>query len=333
MTSEYKDFVENNEVTQGVFNTKFNNKVVHIKRKLTDSIMAIYAMNGYGNSYDLPIINYGVDIKFECQTIVDLKDKKCIDIAYNPKKIDGYKKIKINEIIDKLCNDLDKKLYDYYYENFNKIQLTEVSNINFKNYFKDYVQEYVICDDISIYLDANKNRRKINLLKSISGCSEILLKNIECIDLCIDFLENCQQLEKRLFNYFISNDNEVKYVNKAIDAENHKYISIEKINNSKEYELNRKIYTSLKSIPDAKTVNMTIKVDEDILEFKYNNEQLKRDLLHSETTSDVAYNKVKDFLRTKRTYEDFGYKYDKIFFKDIIRITYGKKIIYSREGQ
>lgn len=321
----YREFIENNDVMETVFEDVNDYKEICIKRKLTDSLIAIYIMT-YCDINELPIDNYNVNSKLQCHHIVDLKGKRYITFGLGCyKKIDGYTEVKLDDILSELCLSLDKKIFDYYNKHFDNIQIKE-TNINGFEYY--HLEKFVTSDDLSIYLDADKE--KYELLKSIYGSSRKWLFNATT-NLCIEFLENHKDLEKRLFDYAIKNED--KYVYDAINQKNYERVGVRAVINSKEFDVNREIYMALKSIPDAKKVNIVIKVNDDILEFKYDVKDLKRSLIFEQTTSGygASYAKVKEFLKDKRTYKDFGYKYDEIFFTDIVKITHGKKVVYYKD--
>lgn len=318
--NEYKEFIENNEVMETVLDDE-----TCIKRKLTDSIIAIYNINCYSIN-ELPINNYNVDNRPQCYHIVDLKSKRYIALGLGCyKKIDEYTEVEVNEILSELCLSLDRKLFDYYDKHIDDIQLEE-TNLNGFEYY--HVEKFVTCDDLS-HLDSSKE--KYELLNSIYGCSRKWLLYAK-IDLCIEFLENREDLEKRLFDYVITNKDCIEHVHNAINLKNYELVGVRAVVNSKSFDVNREIYTALKSVPGAKKVNVVIEVNDDILEFKYDVKDLKRSLIFKQTTSGygASYAKVEEFLKDRRTYEDFGFNYDEVFFTDIIEITYKKKVIYSR---
>lgn len=325
--NEYREFIENNEMMETVLNDVNGYKETCIKRKLTDSIIVIYDASYYGIK-ELPINNYNVNSKLQCRHIVDLKGKRYIAFGLECyKKIDEYTEIKVNEILSELCLSLDRKLFNYYDKHFDGIQLEE-TNLNGFEYY--HVEKFVTCDDLSVYLDSSKEKHE--LLNSIYGRSRKWLLHATT-DLCIEFLENREDLEKRLFDYVITNEDCIEHVHNAINLKNYELVGVRAVVNSKSFDVNREIYTALKSVPEAKTVNIVIKVCGDVLEFKFDVENLKHYLKFKQSTSGygASYAKVEEFLKDRRTYEDFGYDYNEVFFTDIVKITYRKKVIYSKD--
>lgn len=113
---------------------------------------------------------------------------------------------------------------------------------------------------------------------------------------------------------------------------------LEELENNKQWYLNRTIYRTLKQIEDAKTVNITIHMDEDELTFKFDLHTLKINLTQKESCYgwSKSYDEVGEFCHSHnskhetRKDKNHGYNLDNFYFEDIVKITYGRKTIYER---
>jgi len=114
------------------------------------------------------------------------------------------------------------------------------------------------------------------------------------------------------------------------------YLSLIKENKDNKYDwlyINRNLLSSIKDI-DAKNINITVKYNEETLTFKYSKSSLECDLKNGDTHSggwNKSYDEVKEFLKKHKDEKDW-YKSD-FDFKNIISITYGKKILFEKSDE
>ena len=104
----------------------------------------------------------------------------------------------------------------------------------------------------------------------------------------------------------------------------------------KDLYTNKRILDSIRDL-DANNINITIKYGENTLAFKYDYDDLKRDLVNGELKSTRLYNsgydKISDFVKSnsgelyKNSYDRVGFD-----FANIESISYGKKELYIKEN-
>lgn len=267
----------------------------------------------------------------------------CIDnIIYNP-SYDIKNMVEKNNIckvssLEILINKIDKGIKSYLknfaLNNGSKLkkqfskEFNEQNEYTFSNYEKETEREFI----------ENINLEEIDL----SGYNPYY--HFESYDdfrnksIYKKYLDNPTEEIEKISKDFLKDENfsvkkDLAFILLEKDWKDN-YLSLIKENKDHKYDwlyINRDLLSSIRDI-EAQNINITIKYDEEILTFKYPKSSLECDLKSGDTDSsgwNKSYDVVKEFLKKHKDAKDWhNSDFD---FKNIVSITYGKKILFEKD--
>lgn len=151
----------------------------------------------------------------------------------------------------------------------------------------------------------------------------------------LKYLDNCDEYIREISNILIEKKKEDLGYKLLFYYDKLNFLDAIKRNQNNEFtsiHINKNIYTAIKDI-DAKTVNITIKYDNDYISFHFSYDKLKSELLCGNIGCcdfSKSYKVISDFIKERKvsnryTYEDFE-------FSHIESIKYGKKELYNKNN-
>ncbi len=312
----------NNEIFENSFKTKY--KVY--KENINERFDVIYYKNI--NNYDL------FQDRYDVGGYIDKVEECLYDVNYDLQNmflID--KKIKIarfKDIETKLYGELNKKMDSYLKENKDMIKKDGKRNFDYLNQYEvDYIKEEIN----RIYI--TQENPKIELKFKGEQYFLTKLSKYKIGDIYLNYLNNAEKTTDDLFKELVTLYKEELGFEALIYDYKVKYLEeLSKGNNpiNKQLNINRNIYQSLQNVY-ARTITINIQYGENNMNFKYNLDDLKRELAKgndSASSYGVAYDKVSDFIKNNdtstRTYKS-SFEFSHINF-----ITYGKDEIYNKNN-
>lgn len=282
-----------------------NFKMIILKVKCTDKVDILYSLSGQKDElFDLhsPFVYSGIYDR-EKDKLYDTEysiRSRILNWEYNDEKnittSDLYKIINtdMNEKIEQLVNDNKEEIF-----NINEVELEiQINDYDVLNEFIDGKTSIDLKDDYKQYHTNNPNS-------------------------IIDYLTDRKLfLEEEARDFIVRNSSEI--LNGLVtSAEKRK--ALRRIEENAEHP-----YHKIKNIVDAIkdnnciTVNLTINKNSIVQTFKYDADILKFNY-------DASYLSPRYIEKTneKKLYEETYGKWEDFHYEDIVKITYGKKVIYE----
>lgn len=311
MYNELLKFLKSSKTQCQLTITKYrrNDTLLIIKYYYDDNNILLYTQFNYENDLD-------INKRLEYSGFYNLKSNTFYDTTYNLKDIIDIKNIvflnelkeKIKSLVLKKCMEIIKKDFKdidvlkskIKLNDLDKRSIEEIKNYSSKQVAKQYFLEGKSIDDINICIT---NTPKIYF--------EHVIKYIDNIDCAID----------EIANKYINDNFKNIYLN-YLYTEMYKKEFL-KIQNDKNNTLHlRKAIKE--SITDQKTVNVTIFKDDKEFSFKTDTDVFKYGICCDYYS---AYNiAAKD---RQKFYDLFGRSAD-YTASEIVKITYSKKVLYSK---
>lgn len=303
--------IRNFSKDDSVFELNVNN-TIFIKHKYNNSVF-LYSKSFYPHN-----LWYTVESKYGYAGVYNITTDEFFDVhsplnAYVEKIPPDFKELK-TKILDEININVAKEMTENGQKYFDGLTVTEenrttgehlIERVNsdiFKG-CKQKLKDNIFIDYAGSYLDCEK----INSIESES---------------ILDYLDNPQQLiwkytkeifEKRRNILFLQYEN-YKLYSKKFDA----------VFNDKSKEINKKKAIK-EALKDKKTVNVTILKDGHELTFKTNT----RSFVNNWACSYSSYNLAP---QDRKKYREL-FRYEDYTFREIQKITYGKKEIYIKEQE
>lgn len=325
MKTKFKDFLEDNNSNDFIFQTVYNNLKIH-KEKYNDRFIVIYSkaeskglkqeeysVSGYYDIIDKVLYNSSYDIRDLIPTD-------------NSIKVDSF-----DNVVTKMCQEIDDYIADYILSNSEKYRkLGQEKYDNLDHWRRDGAIQEV---ERVFIEDANPS---LKMASAGSGYKIRYQDNFYNKSIIVDYLNNPKGLIKKYATEFIDKDKEdlgmdlliyehqLEYLDKIIKNKNHEFDYI---------YINKKLIESIKDV-DAKNLNITINYNGNEITFKYEFNRLLSELKGASYKGydyNSNYEKVREFLKENNIKDDRGYQEDSFSFKNITSITYGKKILYEKQ--
>lgn len=271
-----------------------------IKEHIDNDLIALYSKYTYNK---LTSINRD---SFEFIGFFNSLTEKlyCFDSC---KYMSSFENMNYEEIQEEFCNILKDKITAYakdHYEELEKIDINHDYYVT-KDYFND------VQPNFDIYFDGFVETSESDIL------NYIIDKDIVVNDIYNEFIKNKKESLSRNIEYHLEYNRQLENLYK----------------NPGLWEINKNIHKALnkEEFKNAKTITITIKYDNDELTFKFDKDGFKKDLSNLLCFSSwgKSWEHVEEFLKQHKSYEKYGYSYDDCDFKNIVKIAYGRKVIYE----
>ena len=325
MNNNFKDFLNDSNANDQVFKTNYNYVKIH-KEKYDDRFIIIYSkresknlkqsdyvVSGYYDSLDKILYNSTYEID-------DLIPKD------NSMSLNYFEKI-----TDKICKEIDLYMADYVISNAEEFR--KLGNEKFKdmeNWRKNAATKQVegcfIENDDSV----------LKMLNTGSSYKLRYLEEFNNKNLIVNYLNNPKEVVEKYALDFIDEAKESLGADLLVYEFQLEYLDKIRKNYNNEFAhiyTNRNILNALKGI-EAKSINITIKYNDNELTFKYDYNRLLSELKNATYKGyeyGSNYKKVREFLEDNNVKNENGYKEDSFVFQNITSITYGKKILYTND--
>ncbi len=325
MNNNFKDFLNDSNANDQVFKTNYNYVKIH-KEKYDDRFIIIYSkresknlkqsdyvVSGYYDSLDKILYNSTYEID-------DLIPKD------NSMSLNYFEKI-----TDKICKEIDLYMADYVISNAEEFR--KLGNEKFKdmeNWRKNAATKQVE----GCFIDNDDS-----VLKMLNTGSSYKLRYLEEFNnktLIVNYLNNPKEVVEKYALDFIDEAKESLGADLLVYEFQLEYLDKIRKNYNNEFAhiyTNRNILNALKGI-EAKSINITIKYNNNELTFKYDYNRLLSELKNATYKGyeyGSNYKKVREFLEDNNVKNENGYKEDSFVFQNITSITYGKKILYTND--
>ncbi len=306
MEEEFFDFLKSDRTTQ-TFNYNDSKMIVN-KVKYNDKLDILYALFNYrGELFDL-------SSPFKYSGIYDKEKNKLFDIEYSLRydilnwDYNDYRIISSSELYRIISQDVNDKIEELI--SINKDDIFNIENVEIDKKIEDR-------DILQDFVDGKTSNTLENFYPKYSTEKP---KNI------FDYLTDKESLLEKESRDFITKNMTKILRGLFISRERRKVLK--KIENNKNHP-----YHKIKNIIDAinnnncVTVNLTINKNGIEQVFKYDAEVIKNYYRNSYLPTYGIVN-VKD----RRLFEEnFDRDYD-LHYEDIVKITYGKKVIYEDQN-
>ncbi len=310
-----KDFARDNTVNQITVKGKHDDICLLIKIKYSQYITLIYKSKNLSNDNDCNVAN----IKFERIGFYNSQDDNLYDLAFyvywdfniSEKEVEDMPTT--SKVCDSVIKAIEDKARSMVDNSFKNEKLSKQNIEELEEYKKYYLKESVRNKFFTEIQRVTINDWFIRVSKNFSTIDYITLETEE---------EKEKFIIQKAKEHIQNNRNKIVSLLKKIDLLNKELKAI--------YEDKNHIYYTRKAIVEAvkgkKTVNVTILKNGQTLTFKTETRALSNGQ-YNERYSDCDI-QAKDRQRYK---ELFGYK--DYTADEILKITYGKKEIYTKEKQ
>lgn len=326
MQNKFEDFLKKENTVSEVFNGRYN-KMNVMKEKYNDRFIVLYTKlykDSLGQE-DYSIAGY-----------YDVKDNKIYNISsYLEDIVPIDSKIKFdnfNSLGKQIFSEIDNYIKEYMNDNAEELKEKAIEKYNHEDNWrtKNYKQEVE-----KIFITKTVPEIEFNN----SSCQYYLSREGFYYDKTIfqEYLENPDNAIEKYSKIFIEKDELDIGLSLLLYETKQEYLSqiIEnKNNNFDNLYLNKKMYDCIKE-QYVRTINITIKYDDNELTFKYNHESLMNDLSNSNLKSHSywsGYNIVRNFFSNNDIRNEYGQIETDFSFKNITLITHGKEILYQNDN-
>ena len=323
--NKLKDFLEDNNINDYYFQTRYDNLKIH-KEKYDDRFIILYSkkdskglkqedyiVSGYYDTIDKILYNSGYEIR-------DLiPDDKSLPLK------------SFEKVFEELTEEIDNYITDYVVLNADEYRSLGLEKYNSLDKWR--IEEYK--SDVERAVISNDNptikMKGIGSAYNLRYDNEYYNKNI-----IAKYLSNPKQLIEEYATKFISESKEELGMNLLIYENKLRYLEDVKKNDNNDYDrvyTNKKLIDSLKDL-DAKNINITINYDGKEITFKYELSNLLSSLknaFYKGYEYGASYQKVRDFFDENDIKDERGYRESSFTFQNITSITYGKKILYVND--
>ena len=310
-----KDFARDNTLNQITVKGKYDNIYLLAKVKCNQYITLIYKSKSLSNDIDYNIAN----IKFEKIGFYNSQDDNLYDLILYV-RWDFYiseKEVEDTPTTSKVCDSVIKAIEDkarsMIDDSFKTEKLSKENIEKLEEYQKYYLKNSVKDNFFKGTQEVTINDWFINADKNISVIDYITLETEE---------EKEEFILQKAKEHIQKNKDEIVLLLRKIDLLNEKLKAI--------YEDRNHIFHTrkaiIKAVKDKKTVNVTILKNEQTFTFKTETRTLSRGQ-YDEYYSDLDI-QAKDRQKYKELFGTNDYTAD-----EILKITYGKKEIYTKEKQ
>lgn len=323
-TNSLNSFLLNGTEQEMLINLDYLGLRKIVKEQINDRFYVLYCRQESNNmkQNDYEVCGY---YDFIDKTLYDLKYylDKCIQ---NDEIIQKKYFLDVEEEITNKVNDYITK---YVLENKKDFEiLGKEKYFSQKNWSTsdrwEVIQEFISSKQAKVNFNINYSMFNVfyndnflesnSILKYLDNCDEYIC---EISKMLIE--KNKEDLGYKLLCYY----DKLDYLEKIEKNLNNEFSSI---------HINKNIYNAIKDI-DAKTVNITIKYDNDYISFHFSYDKLKSELLCGNIGCcdfSKSYKVISDFIKERKvsnryTYEDFE-------FSHIESIKYGKKELYNKNN-
>ena len=310
-----KNFARDNTLNQITVKGKYDNIYLLAKVKCNQYITLIYKSKSLSNDIDYNIAN----IKFERIGFYNSQDDNLYNLAFYM-YWDFYiseKEVEDTPTTSKVCDSVIKAIEDkarsMIDDSFKTEKLSKENIEKLEEYQKYYLKNSVKDNFFKGTQEVTINDWFINADKNISVIDYITLETEE---------EKEEFILQKAKEHIQKNKDEIVLLLRKIDLLNEKLKAI--------YEDKNHIFHTrkaiIKAVKDKKTVNVTILKDGQTFTFKTETRTLSRGQ-YDEYYSDLDI-QAKDRQKYKELFGTNDYTAD-----EILKITYGKKEIYTKEKQ
>lgn len=310
-----KDFARDNTLNQITVKGKYDNIYLLAKVKCNQYITLIYKSKSLSNDIDYNIAN----IKFERIGFYNSQDDNLYNLAFymywdfyiSEKEVEDTPTT--SKVCDSVINAIEDKARSMVDESFKTEKLSKENIEEIEEYKKYYLKNSVRDRFFSGTQEVTINDWFIRVSKNFSIIDYITLETEE---------EKEEFILQKAKDHTQKNRDKIVSLLKKIDLLNEKLKAI--------YEDRNHIFHTRKAIAqavkDKKTVNVTILKNEQTFTFKTETRTLSRGQ-YDEYYSDLDI-QAKDRQKYKELFGTNDYTAD-----EILKITYGKKEIYTKEKQ
>jgi len=326
MQQSFSEFLNDINSNDLVFETKYNNVKIH-KEKYNDRFSVIYSKK------DLKGLNQE---EYKISGYYDIIDKILYNSSYdisdviskdNSISLDNF-----DNVFNKMCKEIDEYISDFVLlnsEEYRKLGQEKYANLS------RWTKEEAL-KNVEMKFIENPNP---NLKLSIAGSSYKIRYRDEYYNKNVinEYLNNPKEVIEKYATEFIEKDKEELGSNLLIYDYQLSHLDKIKENKNNEFEHvynNKKIIDSIKDI-EAKSVIITINYNGKEIAFKYDYNKFNSELKSAKYKGyeyGSNYEKVRKFLKENDVRDERGYFEDNFLFKNIMSITYGKKILYENEN-
>lgn len=310
-----KNFARDNTLNQITVKGKYDNIYLLVKIKYNQHIMLIYKSNSLSDDNDYNISN----IKFEKIGFYNSQDDSLYNLAFyvywdfhiSDKEVENMPTT--SKVCDSVIKAIEDKARSMVDESFKTEKLSKENIEEIEEYKKYYLKNSVRDRFFSGTQEVTINDWFIRVSKNFSIIDYITLETEE---------EKEEFILQKAKEHIQKNKDEIVLLLRKIDLLNEKLKAI--------YEDKNHIFHTrkaiIKAVKDKKTVNVTILKNEQTFTFKTETRTLSRGQ-YDEYYSDLDI-QAKDRQKYKELFGTNDYTAD-----EILKITYGKKEIYTKEKQ
>lgn len=307
MEKEFFDFLKSGSLTK-TFDYGNKSKVMVNKVRYNDKLDILYALDSYsGNLFDL-------HNSFKYSGIYDKENNKLFDVEYSLRyhilnwdyNNENYKDASdLYNLINKEMNEKIRDLINSGKDGMFDISVVEIGNeIEDKDVIIDFM-DGITSDALDYSYKEYTTKKPEDLLDYLTDKETFLEEEAR------DFiLENVTSILRSL----AIQEERRKVLKEIEEDENHPYHKI------------KKIIVAVKE-NNCVTVNLTINKEGTEQTFKYNADALKRDY-------NSSYLSIRNFEKAseRNLFEETFGRWGEFHYEDIVKITYGKNIIYEDDN-
>lgn len=304
----------------------------YYKELCDDRFVLLYEKNYYENKMDSSSYNFAGYYDYIDNIIYD----PSYDLENMVEKNNICKVSPLKVLINRIDEDIRSYLKNYALNNENELkkQFNKEFNEQNENKFSRYKKE------TELEFIENNILGKNALSRYKPYYQFVFHDDFRNNSVFKKYLDNPIEEIEKISKYFLKNENfsvkkDLAFILLAKDWKDN-YLDLIKENKDCKYDwlyINRDLLSSIKDVK-AQYINITIKYDEENLTFKFLKRSLECDLKDGyicSSSSDKSYDVVKEFLKKYKGEKDW-YKRD-FDFKNIVSITYGKKILFEKNDE
>ena len=321
---EFASFLLDDGRNDEIFQDYYNKVKIH-KEKYNDRFVVLYSKKYTDNLYQE---------KYDVSGYFDIKDNCLYNASYTLQNIfkenPTIKYEYFSTIHKKIFNDVKKYVENYSFEN--KAKLKKIALEEFNNYSPSQIDNY----KKTVETDFVKGINIINFNPKICDY-DILHRNEEYeFNSYVNYLINPDDLVKSKAKHYIGRNEQQLGISLLVYEAQEKYlkeIQTNKNNKYKDIYCIKEIYDSIKNIP-AKTLNITIKYNNEYYTFNFSYARLKNSLELVEKGScdyGSSYLKVANFIKNNSDNPERVSNYENFLFDNVVSITYGRNELYKKD--